>query len=208
MDYILESRHIFASSFNSQKLNFTTMKKLTLVLSFLTLLCATSVMAQNNPSLFGNNSKHIRAGIGLNSYGIPIEVSYDQGFKQNLFGVNKLNLGLGGYLGYYGHNEKIGYLVDEGDYGYKYSHIVLGVRGLFHYPLIPKIDTYAGIMLGYNIASARYYGAGIDPGNAAAGGLAFGGVVGARYQFNSKWGIYAEAGYSISYLSFGLVYSL
>lgn len=190
----------------TKKSNITTMKKVTLVLSVLTLLFATGVMAQNNPALFGNNSKHIRAGIGINSFGIPIEVSYDQGFKQNLFGVNKLNLGLGGYLGYYGHNEKIGLGVD--DSGYKYSHIVIGARGLFHYPFIPKIDTYAGIMLGYNIASSRYYGAGIDPGNAAAGGLAFGGVVGARYQFNSKWGVYAEAGYSISYLSFGVVYSL
>ncbi len=171
------------------------------------LVLSNDVMAQKNPVLFGNNSKHLRAGIGLNSYGIPIEVSYEQGFKQNLFGVNKLNLGLGGYLGYYGNTETVGSW-DGNDYGYKYSHIVIGARGIVHYPLIPKIDTYAGVMLGYNIASARFYGDGTDPGSSAAGGFAFGGIVGARYQFNSKWGVYAEAGYSISYLSFGLVYSL
>jgi len=183
------------------------MKKLTFVLAALLLVLSNNVMAQKNPALFGNNSKHLRAGIGLNSYGIPIEVSYEQGFKQNIFGVNKLNLGLGGYLGYYGNTESVGSW-DGRDYGYKYSHIVIGARGIVHYPFIPKIDTYAGVMLGYNIASARFYGDGTDPGSSAAGGFAFGGIVGARYQFKSKWGVYAEAGYSISYLSFGLVYSL
>ena len=118
-----------------------------------------------------------------------------------------MNLGLGGYLGYYGNTESVGSW-DGSDYGYKYSHIVIGARGIVHYPFIPKIDTYAGVMLGYNIASARFYGDGTDPGSSAAGGFAFGGIVGARYQFKSKWGVYAEAGYSISYLSFGLVYSL
>jgi len=184
------------------------MKKVTLILAILTFVLANNVMAQNNPSLFGKNSKHIRVGVGINSYGMPVEASYDQGFKQNIFGVNKLNLGLGGYVGYYGNKENIGVWTDGNDYGYKYSHIILGVRGLFHYPLVPKIDTYAGVMLGYNIASSKFYGAGVDPGSASAGGFAWGGIIGARYQFKSKWGIYAEAGYSISYLSFGLAYSL
>ncbi len=184
------------------------MKKLTFILTVLTLVFANNVMAQNNPALFGNNSKHIRVGVGINSFGMPLEVSYDQGYKQDLFGIEKLNLGLGGYLGYYGNREEIGVWTDGDTFGYKYSHIVLGVRGLFHYPLIPKIDTYAGLMLGYNIASAKFFGNGMDPGSASAGGFAFGSVIGARYQFNNNWGIYAEAGYSISYLSFGLVFSL
>ena len=185
------------------------MKKLTLILTALTLVVCSNVVAQNNhPSLFGNGSKHVRVGIGINAAGMPIEVSYDQGFKQDLFGVKKLNLGLGGYLGYYGDKDEIGLWTDGSTFGYKYSHIILGARGLFHYPLIPKIDTYAGLMLGYNIVSATFYGNGTDPGSASAGGFAFGGVVGARYQFNNNWGIYAEAGCSISYLSFGLVYSL
>ncbi|MDD3843725.1 MAG: hypothetical protein PHP33_03665 [Bacteroidales bacterium] len=184
------------------------MKKTFLILTVLTLAFAQNVMAQNNhPALFGNNNKHLRVGVGINSAGIPIEVSYDQGFKENLFGVSKLNLGLGGYLGYYDDKEQIGF-GNDGDFGYKYSYIVLGARGLFHYPLIPKVDTYAGLMLGYNIASAKFYGNGTDPGSASAGGLTFGGVLGARYQFNNKMGMYAEAGYSISYLSIGLVFSL
>lgn len=189
---------------------FYKMKKLTLILAAMAIvLCnSNSAIAQNNPSLFGENSKHIRLGLGINSYGTPIEVSYDQGFKQNVFGVKKLNLGLGGYAGYYGNTESLGVWNDDGEYGYKYSHIILGVRGLFHYPLIPKIDTYAGLMLGYNIVSAKFFGPGTDPGNASASALAFGTIIGARYQFNKKWGVYAEAGYSISYLSFGLVYNL
>src|SRR5690554_5495522 len=86
------------------------MKKLVLIMTALTLVLFNNVMAQNNhPSLFGNNSKHLRVGVGINSAGIPIEVSYDQGFKENLFGVSKLNLGLGGYLGYYGDKEQIGF---------------------------------------------------------------------------------------------------
>lgn len=183
------------------------MKRLTLVLAVLAFTLSGNLVAQDNPVLFGNNSKHLKVGVGLNSFGIPIEVSYDHGFKQDLFGVEKLNLGLGGYFGYYGRNELIGSWDGE-DYGYKYSNIIIGARGLFHYPLIPKIDTYVGLMLGYNIASANYYGPGTDPGNASAGGLVWGSVIGARYQFNPKWGVYAEAGYSIAYGSIGLVYKL
>lgn len=185
----------------------TMMKRITLVLAVLALALTNNVVAQDNPVLFDNSTKHFKVGAGLNSFGIPIEVSYDQGFKQDLFGVEKLNLGLGGYFGYYGRNELIGSWDGE-DYGYKYSNIVIGARGLFHYPLIANIDTYVGLMLGYNIMSSKYYGPGNDPGNASASGLVWGSVIGARYQFNPKWSVYAEAGYSIAYLSLGLVYNL
>jgi len=31
----------------------------------------------------------------------------------------------------------------------------LGAKGNFHYPLVEKLDTYTGILLGYNVVSSN-----------------------------------------------------
>ncbi|KAF5078836.1 hypothetical protein DSECCO2_135950 [anaerobic digester metagenome] len=182
------------------------MKRIALVFAFVALVFSFNAAAQEN-NMFGNNSKLLKVGAGLGANGIPLEVSYEKGFKQNLFGVENLNLGLGGYFGFYHYNDELGSLLGE-NYGFKYNNFVLGARGLFHYTFFPKVDTYLGLMLGYNIASSKYYGPSGYSDDASAGGIVFGSVVGARYQFNSKWGVYGELGYSIAYASFGVVYKL
>ncbi|MBR4155785.1 MAG: hypothetical protein IKU01_03650 [Bacteroidales bacterium] len=48
--------------------------------------------------------------------------------------------------------------------------ILVAARGNFHYQFVNKLDTYAGISLGY-----------------AYGGFGFGGQLGARYYFNNKF---------------------
>lgn len=159
---------------------------------------------QKPATQFNKNTQTIKFGIGAGFNGIPVEVSYEHGFKDNLFGVSNLNLGLGGYLGYYGYSE------DFGNWGkYKYRNYVLGVRGTFHYTFVPKLDTYAGLLLGYDISTSKWDGdEGYDGHADGAGGLVIGGVVGARYQFNPKWGVYAELGYSVAWGTIGISYKL
>lgn len=183
------------------------MKRLTLVLAVIAVFFSYDLSAQEVATVFGNNSKLFKVGVGLGANGIPVEVSYEKGFKQDLFGVENLNLGLGGYFGFYHYDDKLGTYNGE-KYGYKYNDFVIGARGLFHYTFFPKLDTYLGLMLGYDIASSKFYGPSGYSVDASGGGFVFGSVVGARYQFNSKWGIYGEVGYSISYASFGVVYKL
>ena len=40
-------------------------------------------------------------------------------------------------------------------WGWKYSNIIIGARGNFHYPLMNKLDTYTGLLLGYNVSSFK-----------------------------------------------------
>ena len=50
--------------------------------------------------VFQKGSKVGNVGIGFGSYGLPIEVSYSQGIKNDIFDVKGLNFGIGGYLGF------------------------------------------------------------------------------------------------------------
>ena len=60
-------------------------------------------------------------------------------------------------------------------------------------------------MLGYNIVSAKVTGLGAA---ASSSGLAYSGFVGGRYYFSEKLAAFAEIGYGISVLTFGVSFKL
>lgn len=155
--------------------------------------------------MFEKGTQLFKLGVGVNSNGIPFEVSYEKGVQEDFLGVEDLVLGLGGNLGYYGYKEDFSTMA--GSYSWKYTNIIVAGRALGHYPLIDKLDTYAGLMLGYNVASTKYSGsnAGSIP-SPSVGGIVFGGVAGARYEFNQSWGAYLEAGFGVSNLNVGVAY--
>ncbi|MBK6966075.1 MAG: hypothetical protein IPH20_19675 [Bacteroidales bacterium] len=70
------------------------------------------------------------------------------------------SIGVGAYLGYTSAKWQYNYF--GSDWGYKYSSLIIGARGTFHYPLVEKLDTYTGIMLGVNIVTDKSFGD-IDP---------------------------------------------
>jgi hypothetical protein len=176
-------------------------------------LCALFLFAftQLNAQMYTKGQQDLHFGVGLGStfYGSgyksvlpPINVSYEKGITENI--------GVGGYLGYassrYNYN-------GFGDYNYHwtYNYIILGVRGAYHYDLFknPKLDTYGGIMLGYNIARAKFHSNDpyVNESNYTAssgGGITYSGFLGARYQFKPKLGAYAELGYGVAILNLGL----
>ncbi len=158
------------------------------------------------------------AGIGLGNslYGayssslLPINLEAEYGVVESgLFGVDGLSLGVGPAISYTQGKESYNY--GWGDYGYKCSSILVGAKGYFHYDLfnVDKLDTYASITLGYNIASTKYFG---DWGNAdtavSAGGLFYGFSVGARYWFTDAIGANLEAGVGLSFLKAGVTFKL
>ncbi len=184
------------------------MKKVSLLLValFLGIVC---VNAQN--TTFNKGDQVVNLGIGLGStlyvgsgYSTsipPISVSYEKGMKDELFDENS-SLGVGGYLGYTSAKWKY----SGHDWGWKYSSFILGARGAVHYQFIEKLDTYGGIMLGYNIRTAKEYG---DWGNntiasASSSGFLWSGYVGGRYYFKEKMSAFAELGYGVAYLTVGI----
>ena len=157
------------------------------------------------------------------------QIAYKMG-DQNISGM----LGLGGYGGLYGtstlpaiagayemgYNENIsfgglaGISGSEDDFGFygkfKYTYILIGARGLYHYDLLHKdnIDTYGGAMLGYNIVSSSYTGSYASLYAASSSYLTYGGFVGGRYYFSPNLAAQAELGFGIGLLTVGISYKM
>jgi len=118
------------------------------------------------------------------------------------------NISLGGVLGYSSSSQDV-----VAGYGWKYTYFLIGARGAYHLDLAhnPKIDTYGGILLGYNIVSASETGNhqsynGYGTYSASASYLQFGIFVGGRYYFDPHWAVQAELGYGLGILNVGMAY--
>ena len=180
------------------------MKKIALLL--LVVMFALTQLVAQEPT-FEKGDKVLNIGIGLGSTLYtgsyyksqipPLSASFEVGVADNV--LEKGVIGIGGYLGY------SSYKYDYLGWGWKYSNIVIGARGNFHYPLVDKLDTYTGLLLGYNIASSKEFG--ISTGydySASSGGVVYAWFVGARYYFTDTFAVMAELGYGITYLNLGV----
>ncbi len=179
-----------------------------LLLSLTAFLMAAGLMAQT--SVFNKGDKVVNAGIGFGStlytgtaYGTkipPVSVSLEYGLLDDLFDVDDLNLGVGGYFGY------TSYKWELSQSGWNYSSVILGARGVLHYPLVDNLDTYAGLMLGFNVVSSSSFG-NVGPGYSAAGSKpVFSSYVGARYYFSDSFAGMMELGYGIAWINLGIAF--
>lgn len=162
-------------------------------------------LSQAQDKAFDKGALDINAGIGLlptfygsyaTSKGLPLNLAVDYGVHQNI--------SVGGYLGYA--SAKYQY---SNFWSWKYTYTIIGIRGAYHFAIKdPKIDLYAGLMLGYNIARYKDTSTGNTFGTsnsyAAGGGVTYSAFGGARYRFTPKFGAFAELGYGISLVQLGL----
>jgi hypothetical protein len=174
------------------------MKKIkTISVLFVLLFCLGSsmgVFAQE----FSKGDKVVNLGIGLVPYNgvkhysnkvLPISGSFEYGIIDNLFDEHSA-IGLGGYIAYTSWENKF----DD-----TYSDFILGARGAFHYQFIDKLDTYAGVMFGYDVVSYS------DSHQDVAGsGVASSFFTGARYYFTDNLAVFGELGYGIAVLELGI----
>jgi hypothetical protein len=180
------------------------MKRILLISVLMVLVLSISFgqMAYNK----GDQVINLGVGIGgfAGAYGtgaIAITGGYENAINENI--------SLGGVVGYSSSSQDV-----FAGYGWKYTYILIGARGAYHYDLLhnPNIDTYGGILLGYNIVSASATGTqpfgGFGNYSASASYLEFGVFVGGRYYFNPKWAIQAELGYGLGILNVGIAYKL
>ena len=175
---------------------------LPVVLAF---LFAWSAEAQN--TTFNEGDKVLNLGIGFGSTLYsgsyytnripPVSTSFEVGIKDELFDENS-SLGVGGYLGYTG--AKWDYM----NYGWSYTSIIAGARGALHYQFVDNLDTYTGLMLGYNIVSSKSHGSGGTTSNAVGSGLTFSWILGGRYYFTDNLAGLLELGYGVAYLNVGI----
>lgn len=189
------------------------MKKKLFVALFCALASSTVLFSQN---VFKEGDKVVNLGIGLgstlhsgSSFSTtipPISASFEYGVKDNLFD-DKSSLGVGAFVGYTSGEDKYSYAGYSSKW--EYSDIVLGLRGALHYEFVEKLDTYAGISLGYDIVSvsASSSGGGYTGSASADGSTFFAGIyLGGRYYFADNLAAMAEVGYDISALRIGVAY--
>ena len=128
--------------------------------------------------------------------------SYERGLTDS-FGPGTLSVGgLLGYKHYY-------YSFPNTEYKASWTDIILMARGTYHYNLTddPQIDTYAGLTVGVRLNSYSNNYVGSTPRetyNDEGLHLATGIFLGGRYFVTDKLGVFAEAGYDMTYLKFGV----
>ena len=147
------------------------------------LMMVVSISAVSNAQVFDKGAKFVHVGIGVGSpYAYsgssvsipPVHASLEVGITEKI--------GIGGLVGYTASKWDQNYFGDA--YSWKFTYLIIGARGAYHFIDNEKADVYGGVMLGYNVASAKFEST--DPDlesfvtEPEVGGVAFGGYVGAR----------------------------
>jgi hypothetical protein len=99
----------------------------------------------------------------------------------------------------------------NGGYKSRWNNYIIGVRGTYHLTVLKdknnQFDPYAGIMLGvriYRYKDTYYDSFGSNPYSYKNLYFVQGAFIGAKYNFKSSFGVFAEAGYDISLVRLGL----
>ena len=163
-----------------------------------------SISIANAQEVFHKGTTAINAGIGLGSYYNslsipPLSVSLDYGVADNLINGNNGSISVGGFAGYTASSHTYG------AYKTTFSYIALGGRGAFHYQFAPKLDTYAGLMVSYDIVSSSYDA---FSNYIKSSHIDWSLFLGARYFFTEKIGAFAELGYGFYNLNLGVTFKL
>lgn len=183
------------------------MKHFLLSVTTLALMAATT-QAQET---FSKGDNLVSGQIGIGS-GLAVSATYENCVKSGLFATEKGSIGVGGYVGYLHYSDNYttgGYYGDTYKADWSYNNIILGVRGNLHYEFIDRLDSYAGLMLGYEIvnSSSSIKGGGESiSGNADASGFAFTLHLGTRYYFTDNFAAGIEVGYGVAYANVGIAY--
>jgi hypothetical protein len=120
-------------------------------------------------------------------------LAYERCIVDELFD-DRSALGIGGIVGY-----------NRASYrsAWTSTDMLIGVRGALHYALVDRLDTYAGIMTGYNIHSWKWKETGATT-RIGGSGLVYGLFAGARYYLAGPLSVFGELGYGYTFLNAGI----
>lgn len=191
---------------------------------FIILLCQLTMIAgaqiQKNQSVIS-----ITLGLGNFYYGKtyetttpPLMLAYEFGHLHNAFNVDGLSIGIGGSLGYTGASSKTQY--GNAMLTSHVSECIIALKANAHYNFlqIPKLDTYASVLLGWGIAGSKNTWDGDEETITIAkslgwenqdrvGGPVFGIVAGVRYWLTDYFGGNIEVGYGPAFLNLGCCFT-
>lgn len=135
----------------------------------------------------------------------PISISGEYTILSDLINNNNGAVSVGGYMGFAA--SKDSRTSAAGDYGWRHNNFLLGTRGSFHYQFVDNLDTYAGMLIGYNIESVKGFGQ-VTGSSANGGGFLWGMFIGARYFFNDSFGVFTELGYGVAFINLGVTFKM
>ena len=171
-----------------------------------------TVPASAQEPVFGKGDNVVSLGVGLggslyNGYGYKgsgfsrmpaFSLAFERCIIDELFD-EKSSLGIGALLGYTSAK------YNDSGWGWKSTDIMIGARGALHYALVNKLDTYAGMMLGYNINTWKWTGYDWSTtGKSGSSGLSYAIFAGARYYFTDSIAAFAELGFGYSIINVGI----
>lgn len=161
-----------------------------------------TTQAQTSAFAKGDNVVGMSIGVGgywSKAYGLSwgsgifrsptFTLSYDNCIVGKLWD-DKSTVGVGGQVGYS--------FIKWKDDDYMIHNVFVGVRGALHYTFVDKLDTYAGLMMGYKIVSSNV--------NHLKANSTFASdyYLGARYYFASNLAVFAEVGWYVSNFNVGI----
>ena len=151
---------------------------------FVSLLALITTIAVSQDPIFRKNDLNINVGAGLATQIHPQALaSFDYGIAEEIADFG--SVGVGPYLGL--------------GISSKYTHLSIGARGTFHYPLIDKLDTYAGISMGMRYEFSSFYENNTHP----VPGI----FIGANYPVNRNLTLFGEFGTWENFLMFGVTFN-
>ena len=174
------------------------------------LIAAVHISAQESSFQQNDNVVSLGVGAGGTLYSgyvwkgyskLPtFSLTYERCILGNLFNEQSA-LGVGGIVGYTSAK------YDYSGWGWTSTDIMIGARGAFHYAFIDRLDTYAGLNVGYNINSWKWRGTGYETHHTTgSSALSYAFFAGARYYFTNSIGVYAELGYGYTLVNAGLTF--
>ena len=184
------------------------MKRILLIM-VVSIMSGSIALAQAT-NTFANKENVVSVGVGFGgAYGFDhydaqspvIGAQYERGILElGMGGV----IGVGGFIGYKTYSYD--YNIFGQSYKDKYSVIIIGARGNFHYDLfkVEKLDTYAGTQIAYHIVNEDLESSGEISNKSDDVGFSL--YAGARYYFADHIAGFAEAGYGVSFLTMGIAF--
>ena len=172
------------------------------------IICSFNIAAGQEP-VFVKGSRVFNAGLGIGTRVLsatynklvfpPLSASLEVGLTDNV--LEKASIGAGPYIGF------LSYKWEYSNWSARYSNTIVGVRGNFHYPFIEKLDTYAGLLIGWDIVNVKETGEPYENYADSSSHMVWSLFAGARYYFRENMAAMAELGYGPSYLNLGLAFS-
>ena len=175
------------------------MKKVLLSLAIVAFALSANAQKESGVS-FDKSTSYLHIGIGFGGGFYtgsittpPVSASFEAAVTEKI--------SVGGIIGYSSSKYNYGGFTDD----VKYTYLLIGARGNYHFATSEKFDPFVGLTLGYNIVNFKDQ-APSSYGNysAKASALLYGGQIGANYYFSPKFGAFAELGYGIGILTIGL----